>query len=332
MSRHTLNKNQPATNNLKQKVNPPPFSAVYGTPFEIGDYTNINGPITVKGSRFVRIGKYCDIAENLFIISSNHDVSKMNMQANLQKVFNEQLDVSKGPVYIGNNVWIGDNVTVLTGVSIGDGAVIGAGSVVTKDVPDFCIAAGSPARIIKKRFDSSTIRFLKDLSWWHWDHKTIIKNKEIFLLTLSKNNRQAINEIVDITNDKSMTSIVMKNKRTKFYLLDGWGPLQENYRWVEKQEAGVVFKLASVQKSMQLILCGYSFFKPQKVTLIMNDKKLSTFQLSSWGEYKIRLSNLKTGVNTLRIKFSNGYRPVDIDKLSNDTRVLFGRFTYLRIK
>ena len=57
---------------------------------------------------------------------------------------------SKGPVIIGNNVWIGDKATILPNVTIGDGAVIAANSVVTKDVPAYCVAAGNPAKIIKK--------------------------------------------------------------------------------------------------------------------------------------------------------------------------------------
>ncbi len=61
--------------------------------------------------------------------------------------------VSKGPVVIGNNVWIGDKATVLPGVSIGDGSIIAANAVVTKDVPAYSVAAGNPARIIKRLKD-----------------------------------------------------------------------------------------------------------------------------------------------------------------------------------
>lgn len=56
---------------------------------------------------------------------------------------------SKGAVKIGNNVWIGDKATILPGVTIGDGVVVGANSVVTKDIPDYCVVAGNPARIVK---------------------------------------------------------------------------------------------------------------------------------------------------------------------------------------
>lgn len=57
--------------------------------------------------------------------------------------------VSKGPVIIGKNVWVGDKATILPGITIGDGVVIGANSVVTKDVPQYCVVGGNPARIIK---------------------------------------------------------------------------------------------------------------------------------------------------------------------------------------
>lgn len=57
---------------------------------------------------------------------------------------------SKGPVIIGKNVWIGDKATLLAGIKVGDGAVVGANSVVTKDVPEFTVVAGNPAKIIRK--------------------------------------------------------------------------------------------------------------------------------------------------------------------------------------
>ena len=53
------------------------------------------------------------------------------------------------PVNIGSDVWIGEKVSILPGVTIGDGSIIGAGSVVTKDIPSFTIAVGSPAVVIR---------------------------------------------------------------------------------------------------------------------------------------------------------------------------------------
>lgn len=58
--------------------------------------------------------------------------------------------LSKGPVKIGHNVWLANNVCILPGVTIGDGVVVAANSCVTHDLPSYCIAAGCPAKIIKK--------------------------------------------------------------------------------------------------------------------------------------------------------------------------------------
>lgn len=74
----------------------------------------------------------------------NTDIDNLKLKPIDRKIF------SKGPVIIGNNVWIGDKATILPNVTIGDGAVIAANAVVTKDVPAYCVAAGNPAKIIKK--------------------------------------------------------------------------------------------------------------------------------------------------------------------------------------
>ncbi len=60
------------------------------------------------------------------------------------------------PIIIGNNVWIGGSVTILSGVTIGNNVVIGAGAVVTKDVPDNCVIAGVPAKVIKTTTNHDT--------------------------------------------------------------------------------------------------------------------------------------------------------------------------------
>ena len=77
------------------------------------------------------------------------------------------------PVVVGNDVWIGCNVTIMDGIHIGDGAIIGAGSIVTKDVPPYAVAVGSPAKVIKCRFDEDTIEELEKLKWWELDDSVI---------------------------------------------------------------------------------------------------------------------------------------------------------------
>lgn len=65
-------------------------------------------------------------------------------------------------VTIGNNVWIGGNTVVCPGVKIGNNCVIGAGSVVTKDIPDWSIAAGNPCKVIRKITDDDRKLYFKD--------------------------------------------------------------------------------------------------------------------------------------------------------------------------
>lgn len=85
------------------------------------------------------------------------------------------------PVVIGNDVFIGDNVTVLSGVKIGDGAVIGAGAVVSKNIPPYAIAVGSPIEIKKYRFTESQIQSLLRIQWWNWDEEKLkIVEKEFW--------------------------------------------------------------------------------------------------------------------------------------------------------
>jgi carbonic anhydrase/acetyltransferase-like protein (isoleucine patch superfamily) len=70
-------------------------------------------------------------------------------------------------------VWIGHGAIVLAGRSIGTGAVVGAGSVVTRDVPDYAIVAGNPARVIRQRFPDAIAARMQALAWWDWPHEEL---------------------------------------------------------------------------------------------------------------------------------------------------------------
>ena len=87
------------------------------------------------------------IAGNVLIEDHYHgDVS--SSEADIEP--NKRILKSRGEISIGENVWIGENVVIMPGVSIGRGCVIGANSTVTKSIPDYAVAAGSPAKIIRR--------------------------------------------------------------------------------------------------------------------------------------------------------------------------------------
>jgi acetyltransferase-like isoleucine patch superfamily enzyme len=83
---------------------------------------------------------------------------------------------TKGDVVIGSDVWIGQDAMILSGVRIGHGAVVAAQSVCTKDVPDFGIVGGNPARLIRMRFSDSQIQALLRIAWWNWGRDEVIAN------------------------------------------------------------------------------------------------------------------------------------------------------------
>lgn len=112
----------------------------------LGDYSGIG-----RGSIFfgpVEIGKYVMMGRNCLIHTQNHAFNRLDIPM-CQQGGDE---VKK--VVIGDDVWIGDNVTILPGVKIGNGVIIGACAVVAKDVPDYAIVVGNPARVIKYRNQS----------------------------------------------------------------------------------------------------------------------------------------------------------------------------------
>lgn len=92
----------------------------------------------------VTIGRDVMISDRVFIGDATHGFARTDMP------IRNQFLTSKGPVEIGDGTWIGIGVSVLANVKIGRNCVIGAGSVVTSDIPDYCIAVGAPARIVRR--------------------------------------------------------------------------------------------------------------------------------------------------------------------------------------
>lgn len=113
-----------------------------GKKISIGFHCQINENVFIQGAT---IGNFVMIAPNVAILSATHKTDDssvpMIMQGATEHHFPE----------IGNDVWIGRNAIIMPGVKVSNGCIIGAGAIVTKDIPPYSVAAGVPARIIKKR-------------------------------------------------------------------------------------------------------------------------------------------------------------------------------------
>lgn len=138
------------------------------------------------------IGRFCSIAANVICGHSEHPTDFVSanpifvgfaLKGKDVEAFHERnrvgitkagrkLSASLGErankVRIGNDVWIGEAAFIRRGVTIGDGAVIAARAVVTRDVPPYAIVAGSPARIIRYRFEPEVVAELLRLQWWNY--------------------------------------------------------------------------------------------------------------------------------------------------------------------
>jgi acetyltransferase-like isoleucine patch superfamily enzyme len=118
-----------------------------GASIKVGSLSSLHANVQVKAYvSDIEIGEGVMIAANCAMYSYNHS-SSPDGQIRLMPL------ETKGPIVLGDGAWIGEGSILLSGVTIGKGAVVGAGAVVVNDVPDFCIAVGNPARVVKSRFD-----------------------------------------------------------------------------------------------------------------------------------------------------------------------------------
>lgn len=128
------------------------YIETYGGKIEIGDNSSINHFTIMRGGGGpgIRIGSGVRISPHCSFFAYNHKFSDKNEEIYLQGYTMEG-------IVIEDDVWIGSGVNILDGVVVSKGSIIGAGSVVTKSIPEYSIAVGSPARVIKKRGDDSLL-------------------------------------------------------------------------------------------------------------------------------------------------------------------------------
>lgn len=167
----------------------------------IGNFVKVNAGTQISGSKIddysycgyecniinTDIGKFCCLADGIIIGGASHPIHFVSMSS----VFLSHKDSSVKKLgnlkylpyirtSIGHDVWIGSNAIIKAGVKIGVGAVIGFGSVVTKDVEDYAIVAGNPAKLIRYRFEEKERLDLLKSQWWNYPEEKLLSLSNYF--------------------------------------------------------------------------------------------------------------------------------------------------------
>jgi virginiamycin A acetyltransferase len=123
----------------------------------------------------LQIGRFCQIAHGVRFITASADHDMTGISTYPFAIFDPAAlpDFVAGfgalpDTVVGHDCWIGHGAMILPGVRLGSGVIVGAGAVVTRDVPDYHIVAGNPARLVRPRFPPEVIARLVVVGWWDW--------------------------------------------------------------------------------------------------------------------------------------------------------------------
>jgi acetyltransferase-like isoleucine patch superfamily enzyme len=160
------------------EINHGEFADPWRGPLPMTEAPWIHETALVKNSRmgaWTMVGQRCevfqsDLLDYAYLVK---DVEVFN--AEVGKFANVASHVRINPTNHGPDVWIGHGAILMPGVSVGTGAIIGSGSVVTKNVPDYAIVAGNPAKQIRRRVSEETEAAFKRIAWWDWSREELIR-------------------------------------------------------------------------------------------------------------------------------------------------------------
>lgn len=169
----------------------------------IGNRSYLSGMSYVNGDGKLNIGNYCSIANGVEFFTSNinhplNHITTYNLVSNarlvedneniyLENFENELKNLKqKNSISIENDVWIGRDVMILPGINIPNGCVIGAKTVITKSLKPYGVYVGSPAKLVRYRFNDNVISQLQRIKWWNWPKEKILKNKNLFDIDLNE--------------------------------------------------------------------------------------------------------------------------------------------------
>ena len=150
------------------------------------------GPCMTPGAlpAGVLVGRYVSMAAGVKVFRRNHPVERLALHPFF---FNHALGVvpqdtvHEAPLTIGHDAWIGYGALLLPGcTSIGIGAVVGAGAVVTRNVPNFAVVAGNPARLLRYRFAPETCVRILESRWWECSREQCVAHLQDFLVPMEE--------------------------------------------------------------------------------------------------------------------------------------------------
>lgn len=159
-----------------------------------GTYGELNIYTFDNEDEYLQLGNYCSIGPDVvFLLGGEHNYKNFSTYPFKKFFNNESESITKGKIVVEDDVWIGYGATILSGVRIGKGCVVGAKSVVTKDVPDYAIVVGNPAKILKYRFEDEIIHEMKK-----FDYSNVVGNEKEYINKLYKNiNLKDVKKIVN---------------------------------------------------------------------------------------------------------------------------------------
>lgn len=173
---------------------------------KVGKYSY--GPLCRDHLYIESIGAFCSFAEGTEVVQ-NHEMNYLTTHpmiyagTNLEhfKEYTEYENYEwyfsnikpqkdkiqkRGRTKIGNDVWLGRNVIITNYADIGNGVIAGAGSIITKDIPDYAVVVGAPAKIIRYRYSFDEIESLNRIAWWEWSDDEIVERYDDFYLPIGE--------------------------------------------------------------------------------------------------------------------------------------------------
>jgi chloramphenicol O-acetyltransferase type B len=162
------------------------YPRVWLSEVRFGSYSYINEQSLMRG---VEVGRFTSIGPHFLCGYGAHPTNLVSTSPIFYSTFKQCGKTFADRDYfaeslrtsIGHDVWVGTRVFLRDGVRIGNGAIIAAGAVVVKDVPDYAIVGGVPARVMRYRFAEESIRELLEIEWWNWSEERLRAAQPMFV-------------------------------------------------------------------------------------------------------------------------------------------------------